>query len=82
MKVLEAFQIPIIALEDKTYAYTFAGDDSFFAAFEQDWVEKGKFDVKVDLTKSALMIQVQMQIVIFGVLNLNLALFLLLINQF
>ena len=62
MKVLEAFQIPIIALEDKTYTYTFTGDDSFFDAFEQDWVEKGQFDVKVDLTKSALMIQVQMQI--------------------
>ncbi len=62
MKVLEAFQIPIIALEDKTYQYTFAGDSSFFAAFEQDWVEKGQFEVKVDLTKSALMIQVQMRI--------------------
>ncbi len=62
MKVLDVFQIPIIALEDKTYTYTFSGDDSFFAAFEQDWVEKGQFDVKVDLTKSALMIQIQMQI--------------------
>jgi uncharacterized metal-binding protein YceD (DUF177 family) len=62
MKVLEAYQIPIISLEDKAYQYTFSGDDTFFAAFEQDWVEKGKFKVTVDLTKSALMIQVQLQI--------------------
>jgi len=62
MKVLEAFQIPIIALEDKSYHYAFSGDDSFFAAFEQDWVEKGQFTVSADLTKSALMIQVQMNI--------------------
>jgi uncharacterized metal-binding protein YceD (DUF177 family) len=62
MKVLEAFQIPIIALEDKSYHYTFSGDDAFFAAFEQDWVEKGQFAVTADLTKSALMIQVQMNI--------------------
>jgi uncharacterized metal-binding protein YceD (DUF177 family) len=62
MKVLEAFQIPIIALEDKSYQYSFQGDDTFFAAFEQDWVEKGHFEVGVDLMKSALMIQVQMKI--------------------
>jgi uncharacterized metal-binding protein YceD (DUF177 family) len=62
MKVLEAFQLPIIALEDKSYHYTFKGDDAFFAAFEQDWVEKGQFEVEVDLTKSTLMIQVQMKI--------------------
>jgi uncharacterized metal-binding protein YceD (DUF177 family) len=62
MKVLEAYQIPIISLEDKAYQYTFSGDDAFFAAFEQDWVEKGKFNVTVDLTKSALMIQIQLQI--------------------
>jgi uncharacterized metal-binding protein YceD (DUF177 family) len=62
MKVLEAYQIPIISLEDKAYQYTFSGDDTFFAAFEQDWVEKGAFKVTVDLTKSALMIQVQLHI--------------------
>jgi uncharacterized metal-binding protein YceD (DUF177 family) len=63
MKVLEAFQIPTIALEDKSYHYAFSGDDSFFAAFEQDWVEKGQFAVTADLTKSALMIQVQLNII-------------------
>lgn len=62
MKVREAYQIPIISLEDKAYQYTFSGDDAFFAAFEQDWVEKGKFNVTVDLTKSSLMIQVQLSI--------------------
>jgi uncharacterized metal-binding protein YceD (DUF177 family) len=62
MKVLEAYQIPIISLEDKAYQYTFTGDDAFFAAFEQDWVEKGKFSATVDLTKSALMIQIQLKI--------------------
>lgn len=62
MKVLETYQIPIISLEDKAYQYTFSGNDTFFAAFEQDWVKKGTFDVTVDLTKSALMIHVQLQI--------------------
>lgn len=62
MKVLEAYQIPVISLEDKLYQYTFEGDDSFFAAFEQDWVQKGQFKVSVDLNKTASMLQVEMKI--------------------
>lgn len=62
MKVLENYQIPIISLEDKVYKYTFEGADDFFAAIEQDWIEKGKFTAEVDLDKSAVMIQVQLRI--------------------
>jgi uncharacterized metal-binding protein YceD (DUF177 family) len=62
MKVLEAYQIPILSLEDKSYRYTFEGGDDFFQAFEQDWVEKGQFHSVVDLNKSATMIQVSLKI--------------------
>jgi uncharacterized metal-binding protein YceD (DUF177 family) len=57
MNVLDAYQIPIISLEDKSYRYTFEGNDAFFAAFEQDWVQRGDFHAVVDLAKSATMIQ-------------------------
>ena len=62
MNVLDAYQIPIISLEDKSYRYTFEGNDAFFAAFEQDWVQRGDFHAVVDLAKSATMIQIQLEI--------------------
>lgn len=62
MNVLDAYQIPIISLEDKQYRYTFEGNDAFFAAFEQEWVQKGEFHAVVDLAKSATMIQIQLEI--------------------
>ena len=62
MKVLEAYQIPVLSLEDKSYRYTFEGGDDFFQAFEQEWVEKGQFHSVVDLNKSATMIQVSLKI--------------------
>ena len=62
MNVLDAYQIPIISLEDKSYRYTFEGNDAFFAAFEQDWVQRGDFHAVVDLTKSATMIQILLEI--------------------
>ena len=62
MKVLDAYQIPILSLEDKSYRYTFEGADDFFQAFEQEWVEKGQFHSVVELNKSATMIQVGLKI--------------------
>lgn len=62
MKVLDAYQIPILSLEDKSYRYTFEGADDFFQAFEQEWVEKGQFHSVVELNKSATMIQVELKI--------------------
>ena len=62
MKVLDAYQIPILSLEDKSYRYTFEGADDFFQAFEQEWVEKGQFRSVVELNKSATMIQVELKI--------------------
>ena len=60
MNVLEAYQIPILSLEDKVYPYSFAGNDAFFAAFEQEWVQKGEFNAKATLDKGATMIQVRL----------------------
>jgi uncharacterized metal-binding protein YceD (DUF177 family) len=62
MKVLDAYQIPILSLEDKSYRHTFEGADDFFQAFEQEWVEKGQFSSVVELNKSASMIQVELKI--------------------
>ena len=60
MNVLEAYQIPILSLEDKVYQYSFTGNEDFFAAFEQEWVQKGEFNAKATLDKSATMIQVKL----------------------
>ena len=62
MNVLEAYQIPILSLEDKVYPYSFTGNDEFFAAFEQEWVQKGEFNAKATLDKSPTMIQVRLEI--------------------
>jgi uncharacterized metal-binding protein YceD (DUF177 family) len=44
------------------YPYSFTGNDVFFAAFEQKWVQKGEFNAKVTLDKGATMIQVRLVI--------------------
>lgn len=62
MKVLDLYQIPILNLEDKLYRYTFEGTDDFFQAFEQNWVEKGQFRSVVGLSKSATMLQIDLNI--------------------
>jgi uncharacterized metal-binding protein YceD (DUF177 family) len=62
MKVLENYQIPIISLEDKVYNYTFEGSDDFFAAIDQDWINKGTFIADVELDKTAVMIQLRLKI--------------------
>jgi len=62
MKPFEAFRIPIMSLENKVYEYQMEGKSDFFEAFEQDWIEKGAFQVKVKLDKSPTMIQVYLHI--------------------
>jgi uncharacterized metal-binding protein YceD (DUF177 family) len=62
MKPFAAYQIPIIALENKGYEYQMDGNSDFFQAFEQEWIEKGSFKVKVKLDKSPTMIQVYLHI--------------------
>jgi len=62
MKPFAAYQIPIIALENKVYEYQMEGNSDFFQAFEQEWIEKGSFKVKVKLDKSPTMIQVYLNI--------------------
>ncbi|MEY2793039.1 MAG: hypothetical protein RJA76_1031 [Bacteroidota bacterium] len=62
MKPFEAFKIPIMSLENKVYEYEMEGHSDFFEAFEQEWIEKGAFQVKVKLDKSPTMIQVYLHI--------------------
>ncbi|MEA5141403.1 YceD family protein [Arcicella rigui] len=61
--ILNTFRIDIFRLENKQYLHEFEGDDNFFAALEQDLIEKGHFKAQVTLDKSEVMIQLLYHIV-------------------
>lgn len=61
--ILNTFKIDIFRLENKHYVHEFEGGDDFFAALEQDLIEKGHFKATVTLDKSEVMIQLLYHIV-------------------
>ncbi|GAB3539870.1 YceD family protein [Spirosoma fluminis] len=62
MNVLRAYDINIIGLENKRYEYDFTSDDAFFAALEQDLIEKGNVHTHLILDKSETMIRLDFHI--------------------
>ncbi|GAB4019566.1 YceD family protein [Spirosoma koreense] len=62
MNVLRAYDIHIVGLENKRYAYDFISDDAFFAAMEQDLIAKGNVQTHLVLDKSETMIRLDFQI--------------------
>lgn len=62
MNVLRTYDIHIVGLENKRYDYDFTSDDSFFAALEQDLIQKGTIQTHVLLDKSETMIRLDFHI--------------------
>ncbi|MFN4086673.1 MAG: YceD family protein [Spirosomataceae bacterium] len=58
-KELRAYSLAIQGLEDKQYLYDFEGDKTFFAAFDQDFIEEGHFKAEVVLDKSSTMLRLK-----------------------
>lgn len=59
---LRQYEIPIFGLENKCYEYDFESDDAFFAALEQEMIEKGTIHTHLTLNKSETMIRLDFQI--------------------
>ena len=62
MNALRTYDIHIMGLENKRYEYDFSSDDSFFAALEQDLIQKGTVQTHLLLDKSETMIRLDFQI--------------------
>ncbi len=59
---LKGWDIEIFKLQNKSYDFDFAVDDSFFQAFDDSLISKGKAAVKTTLKKSETFIEVNIQI--------------------
>lgn len=62
MNPLRAYDINIVGLDNKRYEYDFTSDDTFFAALEQDLIEKGNIQTHLVLDKSETMIRLDFHI--------------------
>lgn len=62
MNALRAYDINIIGLENKRYEYDFTSDNAFFAALEQELIEKGTVKTHLILDKSETMIRLDFHI--------------------
>ena len=62
MNVLEKFNIDIYKLQNGVHQYQFDIDDSFFEAFENSIVDKGKGSVNVELEKTETFIKLHFDI--------------------
>lgn len=61
MNPLRAYDIHIAGLETRRYEYDFKSDDAFFAALDQDLIQKGNVETHLILEKSETMIQLDFQ---------------------
>ncbi len=61
-KELRKYDIQVQGLTDGLHEFEYEVNDKFFAAFEQDMIEKGTFDVFLELNKSATMLQLDFDI--------------------
>ena len=68
-KGLKKYEIKIQALADKKHLFEFEGDSAFFATFEQEIVQEGSFNAKIELEKSATMLHLSIEIDGFVVLE-------------
>ncbi|GAB4037856.1 YceD family protein [Spirosoma gilvum] len=62
MNALRAYDIHIVGLDNKRHEYDFTSDDAFFAALDQDLIEKGNVHTHLLLDKSETMIRLDFQI--------------------
>lgn len=61
-KELRKYEIQIQGLADGDHEFEYEVNEKFFAAFEQDLIEKGNFNVFLELNKSATMLQLEFDI--------------------
>ncbi len=61
--IISNFDITIHGLEDKTHEFYFEGSDSFFKAFEQDYIENGNFKAHISLEKTSFSLRLKFSIV-------------------
>ncbi len=61
-KALRSFDIEIFKLAEKVYEYQFGFDDSFFEAFENSPIQKGKGVCNLTLRKTATMMELDFKI--------------------
>ncbi|GAB3987833.1 DUF177 domain-containing protein [Spirosoma daeguense] len=57
MNPLRAYDIHIAGLDNKRYEYDFTSEDAFFAALEQELIQKGNIQTHLVLDKSETMIR-------------------------
>jgi len=62
VNALRAYDIHIAGLENKRHEYDFTSDNAFFAALEQDLIEKGSIQTHLVLDKSETMIRLDFYI--------------------
>ncbi|GLR16743.1 YceD family protein [Portibacter lacus] len=62
MKSHNIFNIPFKTAKLGLHEYHFQVDDNFFANFEDSVVEKGKFDIKVNMDKKETMLDLEFEI--------------------
>lgn len=63
MNQLRDYDINIVGLDNKRYEYDFTSDQAFFAAMEQELIEKGHLQTHLILEKSETMIRLDFHIV-------------------
>jgi uncharacterized metal-binding protein YceD (DUF177 family) len=62
VNALRPYDINIVGLENKRYEYDFTSDNTFFAALEQNLIDKGNVETHLILEKSETMIRLVFQI--------------------
>jgi len=62
VNTLQAYDINIVGLDNKRYEYDFVSDDPFFAALDQELIEKGSVRTHLVLDKSETMIRLDFHI--------------------
>ena len=62
MNTLQAYDINIVGLDNKRYEYDFVSGDTFFAALDQELIEKGTIRTHLILDKSETMIRLDFHI--------------------
>lgn len=62
MNPLRDYDIHIVGLDNKRYEYDFTSDDSFFAALEQELIQKGRVHTHLVLDKSETMLRLDFHI--------------------
>ncbi|GAA4443041.1 DUF177 domain-containing protein [Ravibacter arvi] len=62
MEELKKYNIDIVGLAEREHVFHYTSGDGFFQEFEQDLIEKGRFEADLVLQKSSTMIRLDFKI--------------------